>query len=79
MEDTLKKIQKYKREIAVAKQQKAEAEGAVKTNKARLVSEFGVNTLNKARDKREEFLKKRDAIKIKITDTMNSLEETYGL
>ena len=79
MEATLRKVEKYKKEIANAKQEKAEAEGAVKTNTERLKSEFSVKTLNEAKRKREDLLKRRDSINEKITETMEVLEETYEL
>ena len=79
MKITTKKIDGWKKELAEAKQEKAESEGVVKTLMARFESEFKVSTIEEALEKRKVYFNRKKKLKTNLIKLVEELEETYGL
>ena len=70
-------IRKLKKRIEQAKQDKAEAEGSLKTLFERLKKEFGVETLEEASKKYESLKKMETEITEELERSFIKLKENY--
>jgi len=73
-----KEINKLKEEIAEAKQEKAECEGAIKALMQRLDSEFGLKTLKQADIKLRNLEKEIDTGKKELEQEWANLQRDFS-
>lgn len=75
--DISSRLLELKREIEKAKLDKAEAEGALKQNLKRLLDEFGLDSLVKAKKEIDSLKKKGEVVKTKLEAHVQKMEEGY--
>jgi predicted nucleic acid-binding Zn-ribbon protein len=75
--DIEKDIKKLKNEIDIAKQEKAEAEGSLKTLLSRLKNEFNLTNIEKARAKVIALQEEKVTIESELDESFEELSDNY--
>jgi len=78
MKATAKRLLEMKEQVNTAKEDKAEATGALNSILKQLKDEFGVNTLEAAQKKLKALLAKEEKMKQELEDIVAELESEYA-